>query len=75
MKSFPKLIGNDISVTECLPNLHLLVIAYSHTAGIIHICIQLQFNPPDSWHHLSFVAMSSTDCPCIVFKTKYQFEM
>lgn len=51
MKSFPKLLGNDISITECLPNLHLLVIAYSGTAGIICVHIQLQFNPLDSWHH------------------------
>lgn len=49
MESFSKLLGNDISITECFPNLCLLVIAYSGTAGIIRI--QLQFNPLDFWHH------------------------
>lgn len=51
MKFFPKSLLNDISITECLPNLCVLVIAYSGTAGIICILTQLQFNPSDSWHH------------------------
>lgn len=75
MKSFPKLLGNDISIIEHLANLHLLVIAYSGTVGIIRIRIQLRFNPLDSWHQLYFVAISSMGYPSIVFKTKYQFEL
>lgn len=51
MNSFPKLLGNDTSVTEALPNPCLLVIAYSGMAGTVHIHIQLQFNPLGSCHH------------------------